>query len=113
MIAAETWTAATLATYLNAHPAACGIAAEYLAFAPWVAWEDCASDLYDLAIHVAEPHDPDAVQGLVGYFLTGPAAFGGEWACGPILPAPGGGTIFCFSVDGTKSAHDDIAWYIS
>lgn len=113
MIATEPWTAANLAAYLNANPDPAGVGAEYLAFAPWLPWEDCRSDLYDVAIWVQEEHDVIDVQGLIGYFLTGPAAFGGEWSLGPVLVAPNGGQVFCFGVDGTKSAHDDIAWYIS
>jgi hypothetical protein len=113
MLATAPLTDAALAAYLNTAPANVGLDPQYLAVAPWGAWGDVLSDLEHLAIWVQEPHDVIDVQGLIVYFLTGPAAFGGEWTLGPVLDAPNGGQIFCFGVDGTKSAHDDIAWYIS
>jgi hypothetical protein len=81
--------------------------------APWTVWGACTSALTDLAIWVAEAQDPANVQGLVGYFFSGPAALGGEWAVGPVLTAPGGGNLYLFSLDGTKSARDDLASVIS
>lgn len=100
------------AAWLNAHPAAYHGDPAELARCPWTAWTDTTTDLSELAILVTQPHAVAAVQGLVGYFLSGVAALGGEWAAGPVVPTPHG-QLFCFSLDGTKSARDDLYSVIS
>jgi hypothetical protein len=58
-----------------------------------------------LRLTTAEPHDPAAVTGLVGYFLAGPLDLRGEWSLVWHNPA---GTDYLFSFDYTKSRRDDF-----
>jgi hypothetical protein len=104
---------AALAGWLNRSPTAYDGDAESVARWPWATWANPPADLCELAIWVAEPHDPAAVQGLLAYFFDGPAALGGEWSCGAVWPGPAGGQIVFMHFDGTKSRRDDLYSVIS
>jgi hypothetical protein len=72
--------------------------------APWTADLGAVPELD--AIGVFAPNaDPAAVVGLVGYFLRGPLAMGGEWEDAAAVVEPSG--FVRFPLDITKSRRDD------
>jgi hypothetical protein len=74
----------------------------------WVAdLADVMGDLDEIAIWCAEPTPPATVLPLVGCFLRGPLALGGEWDVADAEAGPDG-QLYLFSLDITKSRRDDV-----
>jgi hypothetical protein len=72
---------------------------------PWTPDLGAVPDLDEIAVF-APNADPGAVIGLVGYFLRGPLAMGGEWLDDWAV-AEGTGVVR-FPLDITKSRRDDV-----
>lgn len=75
---------------------------------PWEALDDAFGNVYDMAVLFEQPQSPEHVNGLLGYFFTGP--FAGEYY--PDNTPSMGNRLFVPYVDDTKSRRDDVgdAW---